>query len=233
MKKVMVCLLVTALCLCTSLSAFANAVEFVPSINYKPAPEVTETLPEGHEDCIVVTPVSEADTSEDISAEDAAELKQLYADLTAEGTKLSEECPDLNAVVADKLGENKTADDLVVRDLFHIGADCDDLTAYLEEDGTAKVTFASTVAQGESVFAMMYVDGAWKVVDVVNNQNGTITVSVTEWGTLAIMVPASADSDDTQTGESTNTVLWVVVMGVAVAAMVLSIAVYRRRVSAK
>ena len=233
MKKVMVCLFVTALCLCMSLSTFANAVEFVPSITYKPAPGVTETAPEGHEDCIVVTPVSEADTSEDISAEDAAQLKELYADLTKEGAKLSEKCPALNALVAAKLGENKTADDLVVRDLFHIGADCDDLTAFMAEDGTVKVTFASTVDKGESVFAMMFVDGAWKVVDVVNNQDGTITVSLTEWGTLAIMVPAAVGSDDTQTGETTNTILWVVVMGVAMMAMVMSIVVYRRRVTAK
>ena len=233
MKKLMACLMVTVLCLCMTVSAFANAVEFVPSITYKPAPEVTETAPEGHEDCIIVTPVSEADTSEEISPEDAAELKQLYADLTAEGAKLSEKCPDLNKLVADTLGENKTADDLVVRDLFHIGADCDDLTAYLAADGTVKVTFASTVDQGESVYAMMYIDGAWKVIDATNNQDGTITVSVKEWGTLAIMVPAAVDSDDTQTGESANTVLWIVVMGVAAVAMVVSIVTYRRRVNVK
>ncbi len=233
MRKVISCLLVTVLCLAMALTAFANAVEFVPSITYKPAPEVTATSPEGHEDCIIVTPVSKADESEDISAEDAAELKQLYADLTKEGTKLSAQCPDLNDMVADALGENKTADDLVVRDLFHIGTDCDDLKTYMGADGTVKVTFASTVDRGESVFAMMYVDGAWEVIEAVNNQDGTITVSLTEWGTLALMVPAAVGSDDTQTGESTNTVLWVVVMGAAMVAMVLSIAVYRRRASAK
>lgn len=233
MKKVMSCLLVTVLCCAMALSAFANAVEFVPSITYKPAPTVTATSPEGHEECIVVTPVSKADESEEISAEDAAELKQLYADLTEEGAKLSEQCPDLNDLVADALGENKTADDLVVRDLFHVGADCDDLDAYMSEDGTVKVTFASTVDNGESVFAMMYVDDAWKVIEAVNNQDGTITVSLTEWGTLALMVPAAVGSDDTQTGETTDTVLWVVVMGAAMVAMVLSIMVYRRRVSEK
>lgn len=233
MKKMMSCLLVVTLCLTMTLSAFADAVEFVPSITYKPAPEVTATSPEGHEACIVVTPVSKADESEEISAEDAAELKQLYADLTKEGAKLSEQCPDLNDLAADALGENKTADDLVVRDLFHVAADCDDLETYMGADGTVKVTFASTVDKDESVFAMMYVDGAWKAIETVNNQDGTITVSLTEWGTLALMVPAAVGSDDTQTGETDNTVLWVVVMGAAMVAMVLSIAVYRRRVSAK
>ncbi len=233
MKKLISCLLAAVLCLSMSVTALADAVEFVPSITYKPAPEVVETVPEGHEDCIVVTPVSEADTSTEISEEDAAELKELYADLTKEGTKLSEKCPELNKLVAEKLGENKTADDLVVRDLFHIGASCDELDKYLDEDGIVKVTFKTTVAKDETVFAMMFIDGKWQTVETVNNGDGTITVSVKEWGTLALMVPATVGSDDTQTGESSDTILWVVVMGAAVVAMVLSIAVYRRRVSEK
>ncbi len=233
MKKVLFCLLVAALCVSMSVTVLADTVEFVPSISYKPAPEVVETAPEGHKDCIVVTPVSEADTSEDISKEDAAELKQLYADLTKEGVKLSEQCPELDTLVAEALEKNKTADDLVVRDLFHIGTHCDELDTYMDENGIVKVTIESTIDQEESVFAMMYVDGAWEVIDVVNNQDGTITISLKEWGTLAIMVPAAVGSDDTQTGESSGTVLWVIVMGAALIAMALSVAVYRRGASAK
>lgn len=224
MKKVISCLLVLVLCLSASVTVMADSVEFVPSITYKPAPEVVATMPEGHEDCIVVTPVSD---------EDAEELKGLYSELTGDGVKLSEECPDLNDMVSEALGENKTADDLVVRDLFHIGADCDELDEYMNADGTVKVTFASTVAEGESVFAMMYADGAWKAIDATNNNDGTITVAVKEWGSVAIMVPASVGSDDTQTGETSDTILWVTVMGVALVAMVLSVVLYRRRASEK
>ncbi len=228
MKKMVCCLLAAALCLCMPATALADTVEFVPSISYKPAPDVVETVPEGHKDCIVVTPVSKADTSEDISKENAAELKQLYADLSEDGVKLSQKCPELNTLVKDALGENKTADDLVVRDLFHISTKCGDLDTYMDENGFVKVTIKSTIAKGESVFAMMYVDGAWKVIEAVNNQDGTITLSLKEWGTLAIMVPAAVESDDTQTGESSNMVLWVVLMGAALIVMVLSVAAYRR-----
>ena len=182
MKKIMSCLLAAVLCLSASVTALADTVEFVPSISYKPAPEVVGTAPEGHTDCIIVTPVSKADTSEDISKEDAAELKMLYAELKKDGVKLSDECPDLNALVSGALGANKTANDLVVRDLFHVGANCDELDVYLDEGGTVKVTVKSTIGQDEKVFAMMWIDGAWQVIEAVNNQDGTITLAVNRRG---------------------------------------------------
>lgn len=233
MKKIISCLLVLALCLAASVTAVADTVEFVPSITYKPAPDVMATVPEGHEACIVITPVSHADTSTAISKEDAQELKSLYDVLTTDGTKLSEQCPALNSVVTEALGDGKTADDLVVRDLFHVGVNCEELDTLLNGENIVKVTLSSTVADGESVFAMMYVDGKWEPIEAVNNNNGSITISVKTPGTVAIMVPAAVGSDDTQTGESGDTVLWIVVMGAALVAMVLSVATYRRRVSEK
>ena len=234
MKKIVLCLLALALCLSTAAVSFADQVAFVPSISYKPAPELVKTEPSGHETCVVVTPVAEADTSDKISDADAAILKTVYEELRKDGVKLSEKCAALTALVQEKLGENKTADDLVVRDLFDVSVVCGELETLLGEDGALKLTFKSTVAKGEAVFAMVYVDGRWEPVkDAVNNNDGTITLTFTKLCPVAIMVPSSVGSDDAQTGESTDTTLWIALMGTSAAAMVALMLVYRRRAEEK
>lgn len=234
MKKFVACLLVLALCLSTAVTALAETVEFVPSISYKPAPDVMKTEPAGHEDCIVIVPVSQADTSKELTAEEAATLKDLYADLSKKGVKLSEQCPDLTDLVKKQLGDGKTADNLVVRDLFHVGATCEELPAYLVGGKTLKLTLGSTVAKDEKVFAMLYKDGKWVALEnTVNNGDNTITVTIDKFGPVAIMVPASVGSDDTQTGENSHTTLWIVIMVAALAAMVVSVLLYRRRPDAE
>ncbi|MBE6768235.1 MAG: hypothetical protein E7549_04910 [Ruminococcaceae bacterium] len=234
MKKFVACLLMLVLCLSVAVSAFAETVEFVPSISYKPAPGVVATDPAGHEDCIVIVPVAEADTSKDITADEAATLKKVYNELSKDGVKLSEQCPDLTDLVKKVLGEGKTADDLVVRDLFHVGATCEEIPAYLADGKTLKLTLDSTVGKDEKVFAMLYKDGKWVALDnTVNNGDNTITVELDELGPVAIMVPASVGSDDTQTGENSHTTLWIVIMLAALVAMVVSVLLYRRRADAE
>ncbi len=234
MKKFVACLLMLVLCLSVAVSAFAETVEFVPSISYKPAPGVVATDPAGHEDCIVIVPVAEADTSKDITADEAATLKKVYNELSKDGVKLSEQCADLTTLVEKTLGEGKTADDLVVRDLFHVGATCEEIPAYLADGKTLKLTLDSTVGKDEKVFAMLYKDGKWVALDnTVNNGDNTITVELDELGPVAIMVPASVGSDDTQTGENSHTTLWIVIMLAALVAMVVSVLLYRRRADAE
>ncbi len=234
MKKLVACLLVLVLCLSTAVFATAETVEFVPSISYKPAPGVVATDPAGHEGCIVVVPVADADSSKVLTKDEAETLKSVYNALSKNGVKLSEQCPDLTKPVQAVLGENKTADDLVVRDLFHVGATCEDLPAYLQGGKTFKLTLDSTVAKDEKVFAMLYKDGKWVALEnTVNNGDSTITITLDGFGPVAIMVPASVGSDDTQTGENSHTALWIAVMLGALIAMVLSVLLYRRRTDAE
>lgn len=233
MKKIVACLLVLALCLSASVTVLADT-EFVPSISFKPAPGVSATEPAGHEDCIFVIPVAEADTAEELTKEEAETLKKVYAELSEEGAKLSEECADLTPLVQKVLGENRTADDLVVRDLFHVGASCEDIPKYLADGGILKVTLDTTIADDEKVFAMVFKGGKWvPLADTLNKGEGAITIALDELGPVALMVPASGGSDDTQTGENTDTILWVSVMLVAMAAMVVLVVLYRRRSNAQ
>lgn len=234
MKKFVACLLVLVLCLSTAVTALAETVEFVPSISYKPAPGVVKTEPAGHEDCIIVVPVAEADTTDKLTPEEAATLKKVYAELSKNGVKLSEQCPALTEAVKKALGEDKTADDLVVRDLFHVDATCEELPAYLATGKTLKLTLDSTIGKEEKVFAMIFKDGKWVALEnTVNNGDNTITVTLDSFGPVAIMVPASVGSDDTQTGENSHATLWIVIMVAALAAMVVSVLLYRRRPDAE
>lgn len=234
MKKLIACLLVLALCLSTSVVAMAEAVEFVPSISYKPAPGVEKTEPAGHEGCIVIVPVAKADESKDLTPDQAKTLKDVYTELSKDGVKLSEKCGDLTEQVKKVLGDTKTADNLVVRDLFHVGATCDDIPAHFSNGNTLKLTLDSTLKKDEKVFAMLYKNGKWVALkDTLNNGDGSITITLDALGPVAIMVPASTGSDDTQTGENSRTALWIAVMVVALIAMVASVLLYRRRADAE
>lgn len=234
MKKFVACLLALMLCLSTAVTAIAETVEFVPSISYKPAPGVVTTDPAGHEDCIIVVPVAEADTSKELTPVEKETLKKTYEELSKDGVKLSEQCPDLTDLVKKALGEGKTADDLVVRDLFHVGATCEEIPALLADGKTLKLTLDSTLAKDVKVFAMLYKDGKWVALDnVLNNGDKTITVTIDKLGPVALMVPASVGSDDTQTGEHSNATLWIVIMLAALVLMVVSVLLYRRRPDAE
>ena len=150
MKKFVACLLVLVLCLSASVTVLADT-EFVPSISYKPAPGVTVVEPAGCEGHIFVVPVAEADTTDKLTKDEAETLKKVYTELSKEGTKLSEECGDLTPLVQKALGEKYTADDLVVRDLFYVGATCEHIPNYFADGGLLKIKLDTTITNDEKV----------------------------------------------------------------------------------
>ncbi len=213
-------MLVVVTMLTFSVTALAANVEFVPSIEDKGAPTVGESNA-----TVVVTPVRDAETSTEISAEAKAALTAAYKELSAAGAELSKLCTGLDAVVSKALGAEKNANDLVVRDLFDVTAK--DLAA-----GTAlKVTFKLNVTAEQFVAAMVKVDGAWKTVEVVNNGDGTVTCTMAEPGAVALMVPSADVSGEgsPETGDDSNLVLWVSLMAVALAAVVAVVVFNRKR----
>jgi len=77
-------------------------------------------------------------------------------------------------------------------------------------------------------------NGKWVALkDTLNNGDGSITITLDALGPVAIMVPASVGSDETPTGETSRTALWIIVMVVALIAMVASVLLYRRRADAE
>lgn len=215
MKKFISILLAMVTLLSFSFSVMAADSDFVPSITNKGAPEFAVTIDEDgkevigylrqddgtviaieYKDHVVITSVSDADSSDDIPEDAKKILKDVYEDLCKDDTKLSDLCPDLNDLVSSKLGDNKTADDLVIRDLFDITALCDDLKTKLPIDGIV-VDFIFKVALDSDAFiaAMVYVDGTWKLVPTVNNGDGTITCTFEDICPVAFLVPADSTTD--------------------------------------
>lgn len=224
--------IVTVLLLCLSLAYPAYAAEeFVPSISYKDHPEVVpapgggpgeiidedgEVIDELDDDCIVITPVSEAEDSDEIPDEARETLLEVYDDLTDGDMELP----------YDLVDENIDPEDMVIRDLIDISLICDEHSEYLEEGNYLRITFDLGVDPDTDVIVMVYSDGQWyPAIDVINNGDGTVTVILDRVGVVAFSV---AVRDSVQTGDNTNLLLWTVLL-IASAAALVALVILRRK----
>ena len=233
MKKFASFFLALIMILMVACPVMAEDVGFVPSITVKPAPSPIG-LPEGCEEdvCLIITPVSQAKTTTKIPKEAAQLLLDVYEKMTKPGAKLSEICPELNTYVGNILGENRNADDLIVRDLFDIRAMCDELNGLFAAGKPLALTFDLGLSAETPIFAMTYINGAWKPLEgTKNNGDGTITCYVTASNPVAFLVPASTGADEpSDTGDSAGRemLLWSTVMVAALVCMIGLVVAYRR-----
>ncbi len=250
MKKILSVMMVLVLL------AFPIAVvadNFVPSISYKPAPEIVLKDPANgiigtvdgnvgndqhdytvYENCLVVTPISEATTSTEIPDAAEALLLRAYQELSAQNLKLSTLSEELNTLVAAKLGSGKNADNLVVKDLFDVSVLCDNLENALAPEGnTLDITFRIGVEADEEVFIMTYKNNKWAPIEkVVNNGDGTVTGTFEHFCPVAFFIEGEGKSDSPQTGVFDVTYIWIVV-ALASAALIVAVVVTNRRASIK
>lgn len=248
MKKIVTGFLTLVLCLSVACPVFAAG--FVESIGYKPAPEImpvdndedivgyivdgngTQITVE-HRKCIVITPVSEADSSQEIPTKEKEELLKEYDDF-ATGKKRLSDVKGLNDLAKKVMGEGKTADDFVIRDFFDASIVCDDKEELEKEGTTLDLTFKVGVAKNTPVAAMVFVDGEWQVVDkVVNNGDGTITCTFEKLCPVAFLVPGETTETGTstvpKTWDNTNVVVWSAVAAVSLGLIVALIIIYRSK----
>lgn len=237
MKKLIA--LLTVLMICISLAVPAAAAEkgFVPSISYKPAPEIVPvTDPDGNpaiavlrdadgniiayitENCLVITSVSEAETSTEIPEDAAALLLELYQKLLSGDMTLP----------YDKLDGNPDGQNMIIRDLFDASWLCADHPELLAQDGvTMDIIFDLGVEAKRDVYGMVYLDGQWvPTVKCVNNGDGTVTCTFDELCPIVFAVEGSSDSS--KTGDVDNTIWWTLAAVAALAAIVVLTVIYRR-----
>ncbi len=218
MKKLFSCMITLFITLTFAVSAFAASDNFVPSISDKPAPETViaeiidsteNVIKEVFSGEIIITPISQADTSDDISDSDRKTLKDQYAALTADGAKLSEICPFLNDVAAT-LGEGKNADNLVIRDFMDISIIGDENSALLgQPENKIIIKLKNGLGSDEFVTAMVYVDGSWKPVKTVNNGDGTVTCTFDDLCPVAFLVEGTGGSElPPPTGSGYTALIW-------------------------
>ncbi|MDP4125015.1 MAG: hypothetical protein Q8917_18240 [Bacillota bacterium] len=201
-KKIMSILAVVLLIPC--LAFFTGASNFTPSVQAKDAPKIvvkqsgsssvygelidkdgktTSQLTDSG--MILVTPLSKAGTSdEDIKNS----LNSAYGKVKG-ASSLSTLVKGLSDAIK-ALDPDFSAKDLVARDLFNVTTRGN--IAQITENNKLRVTFDLGVSATDAVIVTMCKgDSNWPVLDsknVVNNGDGTVTVTFSELGTVLIIV---------------------------------------------
>lgn len=239
MKRVISLLIVLALSL--SLAIPVLATDFVPSITGKGAPDIALVVDENGnkvqgeivdangnvidyltEKCLVVTPISKAETSQEIP--DAAEelLLSVYKQLKDGTMKLS----------VEKYNQGLTADDMVIRDLFDVSWLCEEHPEIVEPAGVyVRLTFNLGISKNTDIYCMSYKHGDWQVIPTVNNGDGTVTCTFEDFCPVAFAVKSGTDTPPSQTGDDANLGLWIGLMSVSVVALAAVILFSRRKVA--
>lgn len=238
MKKVIAIL--TAIVLVLTMGTTAFAAEFTPSVVEKDAPTLVEKT-EGtttyvgtivdknnaevekiEDDKLIITPISEVDTSTEIPAESKANLKKAYEELSKADVRLSDLIGELDADVKEAIGKDATVDHLVIRDLFDASLlDAQGNLRTIDTDHRLVVTFDIGIAKDAPVFAMKYnEEGKWESIYAIhNNDDGTVTCEFDHLCPIAFMV---ADADSAETGDnSVSLYVWIAVAAAAAAAIVV------------
>lgn len=230
--------LLTAIVMCICLAAPVCAETFVPSITDKNAPDLVVTpdnngnkvvgevedengefIDHVYEECIVITPVSQAEESDKIPEAAKEQLLSLYEQLS-EGTM---------TLPYDKISEDLDPDHMVIRDMVDISWLCDDHPEIVGAPGvTLTLTFDLGVSANTDVYVMHYYNGEWiPAVSVVNNGNGTVSVTLEDVGPVVFSVRTGTDSKPSETGDAMDLTLWVTLL--AISAVALAAVVFFRR----
>jgi len=213
MKKILASLLAVAMLFALSIPAMADHDDFVPSIELKPGPGIVENpadsgnggvilMPDGTEVIvpvseIIVTPIAEADGAAD-HIKDA--LKDAFGDVSGVGS-----LTDLVANLQDILGDGIAAEDVVIKDLFHVDV-TGEYKDYIDNGGKLIITFdvSSNIA-----VALSKINGAWSTISgdaLTLNADGTITLTIGNIGVYAFLKNvASVDVDPENPGVSSPT----------------------------
>lgn len=212
MKKVIVFLLLLALCLSFLLPAFA-AEDFVPSISYKDGPEIKDAEMESQDvaDCLVITSLKGAEEkTTDISQEDRDLLLDVYAKLQSGELKLPagegfvvRELVDLSWKENDCVGQGHT----------HEGD--------LKKDGvTVTVDLDLGVTVANELLVYTYHDGKFEQVqDVRINEDGTVTCVLEHFCPVAFTVRQQGGGSQTGDLAGRDLTLYGVLMVLSMAAI--------------
>lgn len=237
MKKVVALLAVVVLCFAMTYPVVAE--EFVPSISEKGAPQLVALLDdEGkpaigrvvdangkvsyiYEDCLVITPVSQAKTSQLIP--DSAEIMLLYVyEKLTDGTM---------SLPYEKFNANLDPDKMVIRDLFDASWLCSVHPGEVAPKGImVEFTFDLNIAPGEDVYVMSYKNDAWNpIVKATNNGDGTVTCLFEDFCPIAFSVGQSTLVPPSQTGDTADITLWVILLAVSAAGLA-AVLIFRKKI---
>ena len=237
--------LLVILVFCISLACPVLADEFVPSISAKDAPEIVtilddegnpaigEILDENgnvvdylYEECLLVTPVSQAKSSTLIPDDAEALLLEKYNNLVSGKETLPYE----------KFNANLDPSTMVIRDLYDVTWLCGEGSEYEDHPDhpevvapkgvVIRITFDLGVSKNANVYTMSFKNGAWNpIVKTVNNGDGTVTCTFEDFCPVAMSVGSSYVTPPSQTGDDGLLWLWIGLLAVATLALVALVVV--------
>ena len=225
MKRMFAIITIALMCVSLMVPAMA-AQEFMPSVTNKPAPEVMvarildkdgSVIEEVGDECLIITPVSEANTSTEVPAASKEVLLNVYGKLLDGSVTIPYE----------KHNDNLDPSKMVIRDLFDATFVCTECPEMLEPEGVVlEIVFDLNVAPGVNVYAMTYKNDQWDpIVSCVNNGDGTVTATFEK----LCPVEFSINTDTTPpsgTGDVNPFSVWGVIAIVSLAAIVILTVVY-------
>lgn len=221
MKRVIIILLLLALCLSLLLPAFAAEDTFVPSIGYKDGPVIEDAEMESMdvEECLVITSLKGAEEkSTDISQGSRDLLLEVYAKLAAGEMKLP-------------AGEGFVIRELVDVSWKQVG--CVEAEHPHEEDlkkdsVTVTLELEMGITAENELLVYAYHNGQWdQVKDVKINGDGTITCVFEHFCPVAFTVRQEPGGSQTGDVAGENLMRYVVLM--TLSAVAVAVLMLRRR----
>lgn len=228
MKRILSFVMVVMVLMSLTVPVFAAAGDFVPSIDEKPAPTIKEiivTTESGefkctmHNECIIVTPVSEITEEQRLSDATKQKLIDVYNQIKA-ASKLSDIFTNIDGV-----------DKMTVRDLFDVSSICDELDKIFPADGAkVKITFDLGINKDTKVVCASLINDKWGTHSVLNNGDGTVSVDFTHFCPVAFLVSSTEVGNSPATGDYFQLGMWIALLTVSVAAIaVLTVIVLRKK----
>lgn len=189
--------LITMIVLAFSVSA--AAIGFKPSVDIKKGPDYV--TPDGFQYEVIITPIGEADNQTDERVQEGLKhLKNVYEDLK------DKNITDIVDKAALEKASGTKAENLKVSDMFDLWTSSPEAIA---------LKFKEIIADGEK-FAALYRDynGNWKILNATVDGINVNIDGLTN-GTV-VFLTAEKGSSTPDTGDYTNSWMWIAVAGVAV-----------------
>lgn len=203
--------LITMIVLAFSVSA--AAIGFKPSVDIKKGPDYV--TPDGFQYEVIITPIGEADNQTDERVQEGLKhLKNVYEYLK------DKNITDIVDKAALEKASGTKAENLKVSDMFDL---------WTSSPETIALKFKEIIADGEK-FAALYRDynGNWKILNATVDGINVNIDGLTN-GTV-VFLTAEKGSSTPDTGDYTNSWMWIAVAGVAVVGIaVLAVCLVRSK----
>ena len=248
MKKIISLLTVLVLCMSLVVPAMAAEDSFVPSITYKPNPEIVPVTDEAGEEyigvirdkdgkiidyvghgCLMITPIAYVWDEEIEVAPVVEELLLFVYGALNDGSM---------TIPYEKHEVELDSEYMVIRDLFDARWVCEEHRKMIEDEGiTFEIKFDLGVVADAEIFVMTYDEKTeeWDpIVKTVNNGDGTVTCTFEHLCAIEFSMPVAAapsvPSEDVEPGA--NMLPWYIILLLAIIAIVVIIVAKKKKKAA-